>query len=244
MSERWKLLSWRVGCLVAVAVIAWLLRDFRWDVVWKNRWFLLSGLGRSWLLAVAAMILGLMGGILLAAARRSGPAGLRHAAAGFIEVVRATPQLMVIFWVYFAYPKLAGHNLEAWTAATVSLAMIAAAFIAEIVRAGLASVPKAQLESGFATGLSPAQIFREILLPQALRNMVPALLAQTVMMFKTTSLVYVVGLIDFFRAVVLVNNREFAPYELYLTLAAGYFLCCYALSAMVRRLDPKYVLAT
>jgi ABC-type amino acid transport system permease subunit len=80
-------------------------------------------------------------------------------------------------------------------------------------------------------------------LPQALRNMVPALIATIVMMFKTTSLIYVVGITDFFRAVILINNREFEPVALYTTLAVGYFVCCWLLSWLVRRFDPKYVLA-
>ena len=101
-----------------------------------------------------------------------------------------------------------------------------------------------QRESAYATGLSAAQAFTRIVLPQALRNMLPALIAHFVLMFKITSLVYVIGLIDFFRAVILVNNREFAPYALYTTLAVGYFVCCYALSWLVRRLDPKYTLTS
>jgi ABC-type amino acid transport system permease subunit len=140
-------------------------------------------------------------------------------------------------------PAFTGHKVPAWTAAIASLSLIAASYLAEVVRAGLASVPRIQIESGLATGLSRAQILLEIVLPQALRNMLPALIATIVMMFKITSLIYVVGITDFFRAVILINNREFEPVALYTTLAAGYFVCCSSLSWIIRRLDPKYVLA-
>jgi ABC-type amino acid transport system permease subunit len=113
-----------------------------------------------------------------------------------------------------------------------------------VIRAGLASVPPVQRESAYAAGLTPAQSFVFVVLPQGLRNMLPALVAHLVMMFKITSLVYVIGLIDFFRAVILVNNREFAPYALYITMGAVYFLCCWAMSLVIRRLDPKYTLVS
>jgi ABC-type amino acid transport system permease subunit len=113
-----------------------------------------------------------------------------------------------------------------------------------VFRAGVASVPKVQAESAYATGLSPRQAFLRIVLPQAARNMLPALLAHAVMMFKTTSLVYVVGIIDFFRAIIIVNNRDFAPGALYIVMAAGYFVCCYALSLLVKRFEPRYQLTS
>lgn len=229
--------------LVAVSlVLAYSLRGQRWDVVAASSYFLLKSLGVSWLLTAASIAFGLPAGILLAVSRLAGPPGIRHLATAVIEIVRATPQLMVIFWVFFAVPALTGQKIAPWTAAIVSLSLIAAAYLAEVIRAGIASIPAIQIESGLATGLTRGQILRSIVLPQALRNMLPALLATLVMMFKITSLIYVVGITDFFRAVILINNREFEPVALYTTLAVGYFICCSLLSWLVRRLDPKYVL--
>ena len=242
--ERRNALIWWAGLLAVLAVTAWLCRDFRWHVVWQSGPYLLRGLGISWLLALASIAIGFVAGILLAAARLAAPAGLRHLAIAYIELLRAVPQLMVIFWVFFTWPALTGQALSAWTAGIVSLSLIAAAYLAEVVRAGLLSVPRVQVECGLVTGLTPTTIFVRIVLPQALRNMLPALIAHFVMMFKITSLVYVIGLIDFFRAIILVNNRDFAPYALYTTMAVGYFVCCYALSWLVRRLDPKYTLTS
>ena len=238
--DRW---LWRTTVAMVLLTAIYLLRGQRWEVVLASGPFLLRSLGTSWLLTLAATGIGLPVGILLALLRTAGPPPLRQLAIGVIEIVRATPQLMVIFWVFFAVPAMTGHKMPAWTAAIVSLSLIAASYIAEVVRAGIQSVPRVQTESGLTTGLTSVQIFFSIILPQALRNMLPALIATLVMMFKITSLIYVVGITDFFRAVILINNREFEPVALYTTLAACYFICCWLLSWVVRRFDPSYELA-
>ena len=236
---------WGLRAFIAISILlfAYLLRGQRWEVVAASSHFLLTSLGVSWLLTAASVAIGLPAGILLAVLRMQGPIGLRQLAIGIIEIIRATPQLMVIFWVFFAVPALTGQKVPPWTAAIVSLSLIAAAYFAEVIRAGIGSVPTIQIESGLATGLTRSHILLSIVLPQALRNMLPALLATLVMMFKITSLIYVVGITDFFRAVILINNREFEPVALYTTLAVGYFLCCSLLSWFLRRLDPNYVLS-
>ena len=234
---------WYATLIGTVGVLVWIVRDHQWHVVWRSLPFLLEGLGVSWALTLISVGIGMVVGTVLAAARMRGPAGVRHAAVFVIEVVRAIPQLMVIFWVFFTYPAITGgQSLSAWTAAVVSLSAIASAYLAEVIRAGISSVPIVQSESARVTGLTPLQGFVHVVLPQGLRNMLPALIAHFVMMFKITSLVYVIGIIDFFRAIILVNNRDFAPYALYTAMAVGYLVCCWALSWLVRRLDPKYTL--
>jgi polar amino acid transport system permease protein len=233
---------WKVLMASLLVIAAFSMRDFRWNVVWDAWPLLLKGLGLSWALALLSVTLGSLVAVPLAVARVYGPRGISHAAVALIEIVRATPELMVVFWVFFMYPILIGGNLSAWTAAVVALTLIAAAYLAEVVRGGLYSVSREQTEAGRATGLSAFQTFHYIVLPQALRNMLPAFIAQFVMLFKTTSLVYVIGVIEFFRTIILVNNAEFAPYALYVTMAVGYFVCCYAISWLVRRIDPKYQL--
>jgi len=235
---------WRLSLFSLACGAAWMTRDLRWDVVWTTAPALLQGLGISFLLAVTSVAAGMIAGMILAVARTSGPFGLRHLAIGYIEIVRAVPQLMVIFWIFFTWPAVTGRGMSPWSAAFLSLTVIAAAYLAEVIRAGIESVPPIQKESAFVLGLSPFQAFMRVVLPQALRNMLPALIATFVMMFKVTSLVYVVGIVDFFRAVVIINNREFAPYALYTTLAVVYFACCWALSWLIRKLDPNYALTS
>jgi polar amino acid transport system permease protein len=204
--------------------------------------YLLMALGRSWMLAIASLVLGALLALPLAAGRVFGPVGVRHLCVLIIEVVRATPELMVIFWIYFAYPALMGEALSPWSAAIVSLSIIAGVYLAEVIRGGLYSVPRTQWEAGISTGLTPFQTFRYIVLPQGVHSMIPAFIAQLVSSFKTTSLAYLIGVIEFFRAIILMNNTRFAPYAFYVTLACGYFVCCYALSWVIRRIDPGYSL--
>ncbi len=213
-----------------------------WAAVAPSWLFLLTGLGRSWLLAVIAIGVGICAAFPLALLRVYGPTGLRHAAVGVIEAVRATPELMIVFWVYFTWPYLVGNQVTAWNAALGSLSVIAAAYLAEVIRAGLYSISVGQIEAAQSSGLSPYQTFRYIVLPQAMRNMLPALIAQLVALFKTTSLVYAIGVMDFFRAVNVTKNAVFAPYALYLVLGAGYFFSCFAITRLVRWFDPQYQL--
>src|SRR3546814_7504942 len=135
------------------------------------------------------------------------PAGLRHAVVLLIELLRATPELLVVFWLFFGLPAVTDQALSGWTAAVAALSLIAAAHLAEVVRGGLVSVPQGQWDAALAIGLSPGQALLRVVLPQALRNMLPALVAQLVSLFKTTSLAYVVGVVEFFRAVSIVNNE-------------------------------------
>lgn len=233
---------WNLTVIVVILWSLWLARDWRWAVVWDAAPFLLKGLAVSWGLALISIGLGSLMAVPLAAARVYGPVGVRHAATAIIEVVRATPELMIIFWIFFAFPALIGLAVSNWVTAVAALSVIAAAYLAEVVRGGFYSVSHNQWDGALSTGLSRGQAFFYIILPQAVRNMMPALVAQLVALFKTTSLVYVIGIIEFFRAVTIVNNTAFAPFALYLTLAAGYFVCSWALTWVVRRFDPKYLL--
>jgi polar amino acid transport system permease protein len=233
---------WRVLVATALVLGAWLVTSLDWTHVLPSWQFLLLALGRSWWLAIVAMAIGSAAAVPLALLRVYGPTWPRRAASLLIEAVRATPELMIIFWVYFTLPVVTGSQVSAWNAALGSLSVIAAAYLAEVVRAGLFSVPATQREAARALGLKPLAVFRLVVLPQALRNMLPALIAQLVSLFKTTSLVYAIGVMDFFRAVSVTNNAVYAPYPLYLVLAAGYFVSCWTITQVIRRFDPAYQL--
>jgi polar amino acid transport system permease protein len=241
-SPRAKLLVWRVGCAVALVLVLRAVLDLDWSPVLPSWRFLLIGLGRSWLLAIVAIVVGGLAAAPLALARVYGPPGVRQAATALIECVRATPELMIVFWVYFTLPLVTGNQVTNWNAALGSLSVIAAVYLAEVFRAGLYSVPRGQSEASAATGMSRFATFLYVVLPQAIRNMVPALIAQLVGLFKTTSLVYAIGVMEFFRSITVTNNAVFAPYQLYIVLGLGYFLSCFAITRLVRWFDPKYQL--
>jgi polar amino acid transport system permease protein len=242
LGDRFEVAVWRIGVVVALVFALRVVLRLNWASVAPSWLFLLEALGRSWLLAIVSILVGAVAALPLALARVYGPRGIRHAAILLIEAVRATPELMIIFWVYFTSPVLLGNEISSWNAALASLAVIAAAFLAEVIRAGLYSVPAGQLAAAAATGMRPFQTFRYVVLPQALRNMLPALVAQLVALFKTTSLVYAIGVMEFFRAISVTNSAVFAPYELYLIMAVGYFVSCFTITRLVYYFDPKYQL--
>jgi polar amino acid transport system permease protein len=238
MTQLW---LWRVAASAMLAGLVWALAGLDWAPVLPSWRFLLTAMGRSWLLAAIAMVIGGAVAVPLAAMRVYGPGWLGRTAAFVVEAIRMTPELMIVFWVYFAAPVLTGGSIAAWDAAVWSLVLIAASHLAEVIRGGLLAVPAGQAEAAEALGLGPVRAFALVILPQALRAMVPALVAQFVALFKTTSLVYAIGVMEFFRAVNVTNNAIYDPYALYTLLALGYFVSCWAITLVIRRLDPTYI---
>jgi polar amino acid transport system permease protein len=235
-------LLWYLCLAAGIGVLAYLARDLEWRTLWRYREFLLRGLATSLVLTVLSVGLGMIVAVALASARLYGSRWIRYVATATIEIVRAVPQLLILLWVFFVLPELTGKTFTPELSAVLALTVIAAAYLAEVIRAGLMSVDRIQFESGYATGLSRAAIFVSIILPQAIRNMLPALLATWITLFKTTTLAYVIGIVEFFHAATIVNSRELIPYTIYAMLAIVYFVCCFVISTIVRRMDPKYVL--
>jgi len=195
------------------------------DVVIQNLPYLLRGLRLTAVITLVCMVASLAVGVVLAVLRRSAVRALSAAATVYIETLRSTPLLMVIFWFYFLLPLLTGQSLEPLVAGIVAMVAFQSAYVAEIVRAGITSVKAGQLEAALALGLSYRSAMWRVVLPQAFRNMLPALVARFVALFKSTSLLYVIGVVEFFRAATIVNSREFRPMEIFLFVAFVY-LCC------------------
>jgi His/Glu/Gln/Arg/opine family amino acid ABC transporter permease subunit len=188
-------------------------------------------------LAIPAIVLGFILGTLLGLARLSRRRWLHWPATIYVEFFRGVPLVMVIFWFWFIVPALVGRSLPEYSVALTAFVIFEAAYLAEIVRAGIQSVPRGQVEAATATGLTRAQMMRQVILPQALRNMVPALVTQFIVLLKDTSLASIIGYVDLTKAAQIVNNREIRPFELYLFIAMVYWLCSYAMSRYARRLE-------
>lgn len=188
--------------------------------------FLLEGLRLSLLLTVVAMAGGLILGLVLALARLSQSRAVALLAAVYVNGFRAVPLILVIFWFYFLVPLLLGQSVGALKSALIAFALFEAAYYSEIIRAGLQSIRAGQWEAAFSTGLSKAQALRFVVLPQALRNMLPLLITQAVILFQDTSLVYVISLRDFMTATGIVANQQNRLVEMYLFAAAVYFVIC------------------
>ena len=220
--------------------------DLDWGVVWRNREVLWDGLMVSCQLFAIALAGGIFFGTLLALARLSSWKVLSVPATGFVNLIRAIPFIMAIFWFYFLTPmlvqKLTGQQGEAvgpFTSAVVAFIMVEAAYYSEIIRAGIQSVPKGQMGAASALGMTYGQAMRLVVLPQAFRNMAPLLLTQGIILFQDTSLVYVSALADFFGAAYKVGDRDGRLVELLLFAGAVYFVICFTASRIVRHYQNK-----
>jgi len=200
----------------------------------------LGGLALTLLLASLALLLSLPLGIVLGLARLSHRAWLRVPVTGLVFVVRGVPLLMVIFWAYFSLPALTGHKSSQFGTMLVALVIFDSAYIAEIVRAGIRGIPRGQFDSAGSLGFGYAGTMRYVVLPQALRNMLPSLVNQFVATIKETSLGYIIGLTEVSFVAAQINTQVFtrAP-EVYLTLAATYFVLCFGLSRLAYLLEAR-----
>ena len=201
--------------------------------------FLLKGLRFSVELTVVAMIGGTFIGTLLALMRLSGRKWLVMFAAVYVDTFRAVPLVMVILWFFLLIPLLTGHAMGAEMSALITFTVFEAAYYAEIMRAGIQSIPRGQAYAGYAVGMSYGQCMRLVVLPQALRNMLPLLLTQTVILFQDTSLVYAIGAYDLLKGFEVAGKNFNRPVETYLVAAAVYFVICFSLSMSVRRLQRR-----
>jgi glutamate/aspartate transport system permease protein len=198
-------------------------------------------------ITATAILVGILWGTALALARLLGNRPLAWLAAAYVNLFRAVPLVMVILWFYLIVPTL----LQRWLgvsqssdirmiSALVAFALFESAYYAEIIRAGVQSVPKGQVDAAFALGMPYHLTMRLVVLPQAFRNMVPLLLTQAIILFQDTSLVYVIGLADFFGAAYKVGDRDGRLVELLLFAGAVYFILCFGASLLVRQLQKKY----
>ncbi len=221
--------------------------DFDWSSIPGALPFLLEGLGVSFKITFIALVVGMVWGTVLALMRLSPVAPLRWLGTGYVNLFRSVPLVMVLLWFFLVIPQLLTQVLGLspatdvrLTSAMIGFALFESAYYAEIIRAGIQSVPKGQLSAATALGLSRGQAMRLVILPQAMRNMVPLLLTQAIVLFQDTSLVYVSALADFFGAAYKVGDRDGRLVEMLLFAGAVYFVLCFALSRGVQALQkPK-----
>jgi polar amino acid transport system permease protein len=200
----------------------------------------LGGLVLTLLLGAAALGLALPLGIVLGLARTSDQRVIRWPVTALVYIVRGTPLLMVIFWAYFFLPAVTGRQTSQFTTMLAALVVFNGAYLAEIVRAGIQGIPRGQVECARALGLSYWQSMRAVILPQALRNMLPSLVAQFVTTLKETSLGYIIGLSEVSFIAGQINAQVLTqPVAVYTILALTYFVLCFGLSRVVRVLEKR-----
>ena len=201
--------------------------------------FVLKGFIFSVELTLVAMIGGIALGTVLALMRLSGRKWLVLPAAFYVNTLRSIPLVMVILWFFLLIPLLIGRPMGAELSAVITFTVFEAAYYSEIMRAGIQSVPRGQVHAGYAVGMTYAQCMQLIVLPQAFRNMLPVLLTQTVILFQDTSLVYAIGAYDLLKGFEVAGKNFNRPVETYLVAAVVYFVICFSLSMLVRRLQQK-----
>ena len=201
--------------------------------------YLQKGLIFSFQLTVIATVGGIIVGTVLALMRLSGKPWLVMPATIYVNTMRSIPLLMVILWFFLLIPLMIGKPIGVNLSAIITFIAFEAAFFSEIVRAGIQSIPRGQVYAGQALGMSYAQNMRLVVLPQAFRNMIPVFMTQTIILFQDTSLVYAIGAYDLLKGFEIAGKNFGRPIETYLLAAVTYFLICFTLSRIVRRIQQK-----
>lgn len=223
------------------------MSDLDFDVIRRTLPYLMQGLQYTVQLTLVAAVGGTVFGTLLAMARLSSFKPLALLASGYVNLMRSLPLLLVIFWFYFLVPELV-QSVMGWErppqigaerSAYVTFIMFQAAYYCEIMRAGIQSISRGQVGAAYAVGLNYWQAMKLIILPQAFRNMLPVLLTQTIVLFQDVSLVSLLNVTDFVGAAVKIAQRDSRIVEMYLFVAIVYFILCYALSYMAKRLQQR-----
>jgi glutamate/aspartate transport system permease protein len=220
--------------------------EFDWSSIPGALPFLWQGMKVTLEITLVAVLVGIVWGTVLAVLRISGNRVLEWLAAGYVNLFRSIPLLMVLLWFFLIVPalleRLLGISRTSDTrlaSAMTAFALFEAAYYSEIIRAGIQSVSTGQLSAALALGMTRAKAMRLIILPQAFRNMIPLLLTQGVILFQDTSLVYVISLADFFGAASKVGDRDGRLVELLLFAGAIYFTLCFLASRLVRRYQER-----
>jgi len=221
--------------------------ELDFEVIGRSLPYLLKGLQYTVQLTAVAALGGIFFGTLLAMARLSSFRPVSLAAAGYVNLMRSIPLLLVIFWFYFLAPVIV-QSVMGWErppqigaerSAYITFIMFEAAYFCEIMRAGIQSIPKGQVGAAYALGLNYWQAMKLVILPQAFRNMLPVLLTQTIVLFQDVSLVSLLNVTDFVGASVKIAQRDSRVVEMYAFVAVVYFILCYSLSTLVKQLQRR-----
>jgi len=239
--------SWFVVFLAVTVVFTFAFQQltYHWNFagIWTYRQKFLTGWLTTIGLSLGALVVSSLIGLVTALARRSRVAPLRFGGLLYVELVRGTPLLVQILIYFYVVADAFGVN-NRFLVGTLTLALFAGAYISEIIRAGIESVGQSQLESARAIGLTPAQTYRYVIFPQALRQTLPPLAGQFISLIKDSSLLSIIGISELTLQAQQVNTYTYSALESYLPLAAGYLILTLPLSWWIRQLEKKVAYAT
>jgi polar amino acid transport system permease protein len=208
--------------------------QFRWDVIWNNLDFLMSGLQMTLFISATSLIFALIGGLILALFDLSRFVVLRGFSLTLGEIIRNTPILVQLLWVYYVLPIVFNIRVSSLAGILIGLSLYMAAFISEVYRAGIQAVPKGQREAAQVLGLTPVQSFMRIVLPQAIRMTLPPLASNFVQLIKFSSLGAVISVSEITRRGMELSSSTFRPLEIFSFIAVVYFFICWPLAMAIR----------
>jgi len=213
---------------------------FDWSVIWRNADALLRGVELTVLLAITTMAISIPGGIVLALMRLSNVRVLSAASAAFVELFRNLPLILVVYSAYYIMPVATGFNLSPVATGIVALSLNVSAYNGETFRAGIASIRKGQSEAAYALGMGRWQTMKEIVLPQAVRRVLPVLASTWVSLFKDTSLVSVISVDELAYTSMRIRAQTFRVLEMLTAMAAIYWLLGYPQAKVVDWINRRY----
>ena len=208
--------------------------QFRWDVIPDNIDFLMSGLQMTLIISATALVFAMIGGLLLALLDMSRYLAVRAIGLAIGEVIRNTPILVQLLWVYYVLPIVFNIRISSFAAILIGLSVYMAAFMSEVYRSGIQAVPKGHREAAQVLGLTPFQSFRRIVLPQAIRFTLPPLASNFVQLIKFSSLGAVISVTEITRRGMELSSSTFRPLEIFSFIAVVYFFICWPLSMTIR----------
>ena len=214
---------------------------YNWDFsfLWMYRWLLIEGLGFTLLYTVGSIACGLIIGLLVGLLRLSGNWLLTLPLIAYIEAFRCTPLLVQIIWFYYAFPVLVGIDMPAVVAGLLVLSLYTGAFYAEIFRGGVISIERGQWDAARAIGMRHVEVLRRVILPQAIKRMIPPFLNQSIIQLKNTSLVSTIAISDLLYQGQLITSATYRPLETYTTVAMIYFAILFPLTLFAQGVEYR-----
>jgi polar amino acid transport system permease protein len=215
---------------------------YQWNfgILQQYGWLFVYGLGFTLVFTVVTVVLGLIIGLLAGLARLSPNRFINWPVVAYIELFRCTPLLVQLVWFYYAFPVIVGIQMPANVAGALVLALYTGAFYAEIFRGGIVSIERGQWDAARALGLRPVQILRTVILPQAVRRMIPPFINQSVIQLKNTSLVSVIAVPDLLYQGELITAATYRPLEVYTIVAILYFVILFPATLLAQAVERRY----
>jgi len=214
---------------------------YAWDFsfLWAYRWLILTGLGVTVAYTIGTILLGLVVGLVTGLLRLSRNPVITAPLVAYVEIFRCTPLLVQIVWFYYALPVVLGIDIPAYAAATLVLSLYTGAFYAEIIRGGVNSIERGQWDAARAIGMRRGQVMRHVILPQAVKRMIPPFMNQSIIQLKNTSLVSTIAVADLLYEGTIITAATYRPLEVYTMIAVIYFIVLFPLTLAAQQVERR-----